>query len=429
MSFKSLEERVLYYTLVLTWVWYFLGAMYLVPPVVGWLLAGLWFARVITGEPVRPMPALVMVWITAMLVMEVALIAGHLSWDLGLPQTIKSTIGWMKGWALFAVFMLIGGCMTVRTEVLAKAASLLAIQTLFLIPIFVVAPMIGLPGTLYYSPLMALGGPGPEYFEVQLYGSGFDGGVRWRFFAPWAPAAAVAFGILTPLIFRHRDPLQVSLATIAVVLVIMMSKSRLGMISTPCCLLMAAAIARFTHPRTMFTFAALAVGCALMGDTLLTLIADQKEKLSQMRADSSYVRDALARIALYRWETEAPIFGHGIVEAGPAIVEEMPIGSHHSWYGLLFVKGLVGFLALLVPIVATFAEMAVRAPKSRDARAALGIVIFFCFTTFTENVEILAYLMWPGFVVIGAVAAQRIVHPMRYPLGTYDRAPVAALTR
>ena len=31
-----------------------------------------------------------------------------------------------------------------------------------------VAPLIGLPGTLYISPLEIVGGPGPEFFEVQL---------------------------------------------------------------------------------------------------------------------------------------------------------------------------------------------------------------------------------------------------------------------
>lgn len=423
MTFKSVEEQILYYTLLLTWVWYFLGAMYVVPPVVGWLLLGLWLKRIIAGEPTRPVPPIVMVWICAMLVMEVALIAGHVNWDLGAALTIKSTVGWMKGWALFAIFALIGGCMTVRVEVLAKAATLLAIQTLCLIPIFVLAPMIGAPGTLYYSPLMALGGPGPEYFEVQLYGSGFDGGTRWRFFAPWAPAAAVALGMLTPLILRHRSSAQIGLALLAVILAVIMTKSRLGLLSTPLCLLIAAAIARITNPRIFFSLAALAFVFSLLGDTLINFIAEQKEQLGQMRADSTYVREVLARIALYRWETEAPIFGHGVVEAGPPIVEFMPIGSHHSWYGLLFVKGIVGLFALLVPLLATICALSIRAIKSRDARAALGIMVFFCFTTFTENVEMLAYLMWPGFVVAGAAVSRRIYHPMREPMNARQAAP------
>lgn len=433
MQFKSLEEQVLYYALSGTWVIYFLGAMYLMPPVLGWSLLGLWASQRIKGENQKPIPTLVWAWILAMLVMEIALIAGHFSWNLPIPLLIKSSIGWMKGWALFAVFALIGGCMNVRGTVLAKAASNLAIQTLWLIPIMLIAPAIGLPGSLYQSPLSMLGGPGPEYFEVQIYGAGFSGDTRWRFFAPWAPAATVAFGILTPLILRHKSSSSRTAAgIIAVVLVVMMSKSRLGLISIPCTILFTAALSRLTSPRVLWTAAAVTVAAGLLGGPLAEFVMEQKDALTQMRADSSYVRNVLGRIAMYRWQTEAPIFGHGVVEAGPPIVEEMPIGSHHSWFGLLFVKGAVGFAALLVPLVISFVSLTLRAQRSRNARAALATIIFFSFSTFTENVEMLAYLMWPGFVLLGIAASERIFSPFSAPLGQrdedqYERANAALL--
>lgn len=417
MQFKSLEEQVVYYALSGTWIIYFLGAMYLVPPILGWSLVGVWAWRRIKGESSKRIPTLVWVWILGMLVMEVALIAGHFSWNLPIPLLVKSSIGWMKGWALFAVFALIGACMDVRADVLAKAASNLAIQTLCLIPIMIIAPAIGIPGSLYNSPLAMLGGPGPEYFEVQLYGQGFDGDTRWRFFAPWAPAATVTFGIMTPLFIRHKSKALIAAGYASMVLVVMMSKSRLGLISIPLTLLFTAVLARLTSPRIFFWAAGFVVVGGLLGGTVSQFVADQNEALTQMRADSSYVRNVLGRIAVYRWKTEAPIFGHGVVEAGPAIVEEMPIGSHHSWYGLLFVKGAVGFFALLLPLIVSFVLLTVRAQKSRNARTALAIIIFFSFSTFTENVEMLAYLMWPGFILLGLAAAERIFHPMYFPLG------------
>jgi hypothetical protein len=378
----------------------------------------LWAWQRIKGENTKPIPPLVWTWILSMLVMEIALVAGHFSWNLPIPLLIKSSIGWMKGWALFAVFALIGACMNVRATVLAKAASNLAIQTLCLIPLMLIAPAIGIPGSLYQSPLSLLGGPGPEYFEVQIYGAGFSGDTRWRFFAPWAPAATVAFGILTPLILRHKTSASRTAAGIvAIVMVVLMSKSRLGLISIPCTIIFTAALSRMTSPRVLWAAAAITVVAGLLGGPLFEFVMEQKDALTQMRADSSYVRNVLARIAMYRWQTEAPIFGHGVVEAGPPIVEEMPIGSHHSWYGLLFVKGAVGFAALLVPLLISFALLCLRSQKSRNARAALATIIFFSFSTFTENVEMLAYLMWPGFVMIGIAAAERIVSPFSSPLG------------
>ena len=39
--------------------------------------------------------------------------------------------------------------------------------------------------------LRAVGGPGDEFFAVELYGiDNTNGSKRWRFFAPWSPAAA-----------------------------------------------------------------------------------------------------------------------------------------------------------------------------------------------------------------------------------------------
>lgn len=426
MTFKSLEEQVLYYTLSLTWVWYFAGAMYVVPPAVGWGLLLVWAARVLTGEAELKVPPLVMVWWAGILVMLCALVAGHLNWDLGIPLLIKSAIGWMKGWALFGVFSLLGGAMQVRASVLEKAARSLAIQTLCLIPVFLIAPMIGIPGTLYYSPLMALGGPGPEYFEVQLYGTGFEGDTRWRFFAPWAPAASVAFGILAPLVVREKSLSKRLLAMTGLLLAVMMSKSRLGIISIPLSLLAVVILSRTAQPRVMLSAAAVFVAGALLGGPLSEFVLEQKDNVAQMRADSTFVRNTLAHIALYRWEAEAPVWGHGVVEAGPPIVEEMPIGSHHSWYGLLFVKGAVGFVALLVPLVVTLISLVFRAQRSRTAQTALGVFLFFGFSTFTENVEMLAYLMWPGFVFLGIAARERFVHPYAAPLGCRQLAAAAS---
>ena len=422
---RTLEENALYYALTLTWVWYVFGALYVVAPAIAWSLLGLWLWRFIdpTREQAnRPATALVMVWSSGMLVMLAALVVGHVNWDLGLLAMLKSTIGWMKGWALFAVFVLVGTCLHVRAEVLYRGATILAVQTLILLPLFLIAPYIGLPGTLYVSPLMALGGPGPEYFTVELFGQSFDGSLRWRFFAPWGPAACVAFGILLPFILRHQALWLRVLGCIVVVAVILMSKSRLGMIAIPAVLVISAGLYRLTDYR-IYLFGALpAFAGVLTSDVWMPFVMEQIEHVRAMRADSSFVREALASIAVHRWLTEAPIWGHGVVERGPHLVEFMAIGSHHSWYGLLFVKGAVGFLALLLPLAYTLFELTLKAQKNRSARVALTLTVFVVFTTFTENIEILAYIIWPAFVMIGIASRHRFVNPFRWPMAGRVRA-------
>ena len=412
---RTLEEAIVYHALCLTWVWYAIGALYILAPALAWSLLALVVYRSLTLAPdhpdyPRPVSPLVWIWIGAMVLMQVALVMGHLNFGLGVAKLIKSSIGWMKGWALLAIFPLIGAVLRIRAEVLYRAAAIVTLHTLILVPIMLVAPLVGLPGTLFVSPLQIVGGPGPEFFEVQLYGIDPGEGLRWRFFTPWAPAPAVAYGMLCLLMLPDRSLGLRCAGLVAIVAVAFMCKSRLGFVAIPLAILLSYGLASLNRPALILSAALGFVVLALSADMIVDYAVEQKARIDAQRPDSTYVRHVLGSIALHRWETEAPIWGHGIVEPGPHLVEFMPIGSHHSWYGLLFVKGLVGFCALLVPLVFTLGELILRAQVSRHARVALGFMLLFTFFTFTENVEILAYLMWPGLIMVGIASAQPFIN-------------------
>ncbi|MEI7711542.1 MAG: hypothetical protein WCI94_08920 [Rhodospirillales bacterium] len=114
---------------------------------------------------------------------------------------------------------------------------------------------------------------------------------------------------------------------------------------------------------------------------------------------------ALGRIAVDRWWDEAPVWGHGVVVRGSHHVEFMPIGSHHTWYGLLYVKGAVGAFALALPIVWTIVEMLLLAQVSALGRIGLSVCLMLIFYSFGENLEILAYLAWPALLLLGCAFA------------------------
>jgi hypothetical protein len=163
----------------------------------------------------------------------------------------------------------------------------------------------------------------------------------------------------------------------------------------------------------MFAFSALSVVVGLLANTGITIIQDSVNAFRGARMDSSRVREALGRIATTRWWEEAPVWGHGIVERGTHYVEFMPVGSNHTWFGLLFVKGVVGFLSLAVPVLWTFVKMLLLAQVSALGRLGLAVTFLLFFFSFGENREILAYLFWPGLVVLGAgfAEAERLATP------------------
>jgi hypothetical protein len=390
-------EQIMVRTMLLTYVAYLFGALYVVGPVLGWLLV----LRMARDGGLREVPVSAWVWVAGMVVMLVPLIAAHADFDLGLMPMIKSAIGWAKGWALIGIFIVLG-CAKIRLQELARAANLLGIQTLCLLPVLVLAWAAGAPGHLYVSPVSVVGGPGPEYFAVELYGRSPDSGApRWRLFAPWAPAIGLVMSTLLPIGWNDKDRRRRLLGAAGMLLAILLSGSRLGLLALPGALAFVWVIQQVRKPGFWWACAPIALGASVLAGQLSELADAAVERFHGARAASSRVRATLGRIAVDRWQSEAPWWGHGNVERGPHIVEYMPIGSHHSWFGLLFVKGIVGLLALALPILWSLWSL-VRAPQSiPEVRTALTILFLLGLYTFAENLEILAYLTWPAYVALG----------------------------
>jgi hypothetical protein len=418
---ETLEERLVYWTMISTWGLWLLGALYIVSPVLGWTLVGISFCfQAKSGQRSTSLPTaaqfLIGVWSVAVLTMLLALFVAHANFSLSFEQTLKSTIGWMKGWALLAAFLAAGAMSNVRPQLIFRASNILALQTLLLVPVFLAAPALGLPKSLYVSPLLMLGGPGPEFFNVELYS--FDpsaGSLRWRFFAPWAPAAGMIAVLSFVFAVFDRSRLWKSIGMAAAIAVCVMSQSRLAAISLPAVTLMVVFLSNLTRPAPFVIAAVIIILAVLSYDQIWAAYDYATDMFVKSRADSSYVRATLQSIAQHRWTMEAPVWGHGIVERGPHLVQFMPIGSHHTWNGLLYVKGAIGFGALAVALSSTFFWVLLQAQADRLARAALAVLLIIVLYSFGENLEILVYLIWPGLLIVGAALKHDLRNPFRAP--------------
>ncbi|WP_372799206.1 O-antigen ligase family protein [Litorivivens sp.] len=413
---ENIIEKWIWYALILTYPFYVIGAVYIVAPVLGWMLILYWAYNLWLPEPMRiksfqlEIPAIAWLWIAGMVVMEVALIAGHVDFQLGLPAIIKSSIGWAKGWALLAVFVMVGATLPVRPELIYRACCIICLHTLILIPIFVGAYYIGLPGKIFVSPLKAIGGPGPEFFEFQLYGINPESqGPRWRFFTPWAPAAGLLANFYLVFALQEREKFWRWCGIVGSIAMVLMCQSRAGLVAMLFVSPAVYFVSRLNNPVLWMTGGVGMAGVGVAFTNLLELADITVTEFKQARAGSSRVRAALARIAIQRWRDEAPVWGHGVVERGPHLVEYMPIGSHHSWYGLLFVKGAVGFVALFLPMAVTLVALFIQAQRCVTSRAGLACMLILIMFSFGENLEILAYLFWPALVIIGAAFRNDIV--------------------
>ncbi|MEH6442682.1 MAG: hypothetical protein V7784_02195 [Oceanospirillaceae bacterium] len=200
------EEKLVWYAIVLTYPFFAFGGLYVTGSLIGWLIFAVAMLRwYFNGKEQNAfIPAIIWLWIVSGLILLIALIIAHANWELGFAKTIKSSIGWAKGWALMPLFLLLGALVDIKPSMMVRAACVVAFHTLIFAFFSVGLYFAGAPADLFVSPLQAIGGPGPDFFKVSLYGLNPETGAgRWRFFAPWAPAAGFMACIL--LIFCSQE--------------------------------------------------------------------------------------------------------------------------------------------------------------------------------------------------------------------------------
>ncbi|MFQ3234642.1 MAG: hypothetical protein ACI9C4_000193 [Paraglaciecola sp.] len=401
------EAQLIYWALVATYPLYAIGGLYITGSVLGWVVLSITLFRSFVGDKnvFSSVPVLVWLWIIGMLVMLLSLWIAHAQWSLGTAKTIKSTVGWAKGWALIGVFPLLGALVNIKPESIVRAACIVCKHTAIfgLLTFFIYS--LRIPGELFVSPLKILGGAGDVFFTVSFYGVNPETGIgRWQFFAPWAVAAGFLSCILVIFCLQEKDKNFRNWGVIGCVTMVLLSQSRAGLVIFIAIVPLFLFTKHLKNPWVLFALGIFVPIVLVLGEPLSELAMDSYQQVKESRPASTRVRTVLESLAIQRWRSEAPFWGHGMVELGPEIVESMAVGSHHTWFGLLFVKGLVGLIALAIPMGISVIYFLFYCQQNIQARAALCFLIVFLCYSFFENLEILAYLYWPALFWIGMVS-------------------------
>ncbi|MBD2103242.1 O-antigen ligase domain-containing protein [Leptolyngbya sp. FACHB-261] len=414
MKPQNLEEKVVWYYIIGTYLLYFLGAQHISAPAIAWLLV-LYLGKKLWQQtdqtPVEDrvrIPLGVWVWAISILFIELALVMGLSDFGADTFRIVKSSInGFARTWALLALFPLVG-CLNIRFQLLSRAICILCLQSLLIIPVLYLLSQLNLPGILYTSPLLKIGGIGPEYYNVGLYVMESTGRIRLQLFAPWSPAMGLVGNVCFVLASQEPDRKWRWIGMIGAIAMTLVSVSRLGLVCLFFVPIATYVLARVSRPQMQIAAGVGSFFGGLFGFQLLSALRDFKNYFDSQRARSSEIRELLGRIALYRWWNDAPIWGHGLKERrGPELVVFKPIGSHHTWFGVLFTHGLVGFMALAIPFAWSFIELLLKAQTSKIAQAGLSVILVLFLYSFGENLESLAYVYWPGLVSIGLALKEK----------------------
>jgi hypothetical protein len=400
----NFEEKVIWYSILGTYGFYFTGLLYYVPPAIAWILAcylirKVWLQKDNAFETGKiAIPWEVWVWIIAMAAIEFATIFGHADFNLGRASLIKATFGWAKGWALLAIFPLIG-CLSIRPKLVCRAVCLLCLQSLIYLTFCYVASLISL-NISYTAPLNFFGGARLGFF-VTFY-TIENGWLRLPLFAPWATVIGFVGNVFLPLCLLEKNRRLRWIGIVASILMCWFSGSRINMLALPTAWIATQILSGFQRPFLWLTagFSSLVTG--LLAPSLINAIASFKDWMRSLRANSNSDREALDRIAIRRW-AEAPITGHGVTDSGPSRIVDVNIGTHNNWTGLLFINGIVGVLALGVSLSCSFISLVVRSQESQTAKSALQILLIIFCNTFVDSLNMTAYLVAPGLIFLGTV--------------------------
>lgn len=401
---STTEAKLIYWALIGTYPIYAVGGLYITGSALGWLVLGIIMLRAFVEDKnvFSTVPMMVWIWVIGMLTMLLALWVAHANWSLGTGQTIKSTVGWAKGWALIALFPLLGSLVSIKPESIVRGACIVGKHTAIFGLVSYFLYSLRIPGQLFVSPLQMVGGAGDIFFNVSLYGMNPETGAgRWQFFAPWAPAAGFLSCILVIFCLQEKNKTLRNWGVFGCLVMVLLSQSRAGLAIFIAIVPVFLFAKQLQNPWVLLALGIVIPIILVLGEPLYEFVMDSYQQVKESRPASTRVRTALENLAVQRWSAEAPIWGHGVVESGPKLVEFMPIGSHHSWFGLLFVKGLVGLFALAIPMGLSVIYFLFYFQKNIEARAALCFLIVFLCYSFFENLEILAYLYWPALLWLG----------------------------
>ncbi|HHP7231496.1 MAG TPA: O-antigen ligase family protein [Xenococcaceae cyanobacterium] len=412
---QNLPEQLIWYLAIATYPLYLIGALYIVIPTMAIALSFYTLHRWYRQSDRLPKAARIWisptawVWLAAGIVIEIALIVGHFNFDLGLKQTIISSVNnWGRKWAMIPLLILIGH-LKIRPQLLYRIACIIAVQSALMAIVGTLAAIVGIPNMSYVSPLAIFGG-GENHYEVIL----FQNALRERIylFAPWITAIGTLGNFFFFLAREDKHPLWRISGVVSALIMILISQSRAALLCIPFVLTVVWLVKNIFYPGTQLL---ISLGFFLLGlfsFPLTKALSFAREQFSNFRGrDSVYssrVRSNLYRVTIKTWWEEAPIWGHGrISEKGPAFLFHMPIGSHNTWLGALYTFGLVGFIALAVAFLFTLFNLAIQARKSQVATVGLYLFLSLFVATFTDSIEHVAYIYWSALLFIGIALSQQ----------------------
>ncbi|MEM6400046.1 MAG: O-antigen ligase family protein [Cyanobacteria bacterium P01_D01_bin.116] len=408
LSKLSFAENVIYWTIVLTPLWWILGIQtILYPTVAAFLLVFKFgFDKIIKGS----LPTCNWTWLGMILVALWTNLLGLES--IGFP-TLKTAA---TLFTLFKGYFLIFACLTlpfwhrIRTMVITRAVSWLGASYLVILTIqFLILFALG-PQKSFLPPLARLI-PGDKLSLMIKFA------VIQPFFGIPLPrtdlytADPPILGVCALLSFficleeRNRTLRKVSL--IGCLAALLVSQSRLAWVCFPLVWLIIycfrSGVARQAY---LWVMSLITLFAAVLSLSLKDLITLPLATFNSARADSSKDREYVVNSTIDAWK-ESPWIGWGFMEKTVTWGNgafELPLGTFSSYAKVLYIHGIFGFLIFIFALVSTLSSFWQPAMLGNQlCQRAFACLIALYLLLHATNLTWMAIYFWFFFIWLGVI--------------------------
>jgi len=407
----SFVEKVIYWTIVLTPLWWLLGIQSIFYPIVAVFLLTVNFEldKIIKGS----LPACCWAWLAMTLAALWTSMIGLDKLDFEILKTAVTLVTLFKGYFLIFACLAIPFWHRIRVQVITRAVAwmssgYLVTLTIQLLILLAVGPQEGfLPPLARFIPgnklsLMVKFANVQPFFGIPL--------PRTDLYTADPPILGVCALLFFFICWDETNHRLRKFALAGCLAALIISQSRLAWICFPLVLLIIVVFRSGLARQIWLWLAAFTTLIyTVLGMSLQELVNQPLATFNSARADSSKDREYVVNATIDAWK-DSPWLGWGIVDRtvswGNGLFE-LPLGTFSSYAQVLYLHGIFGFIFFLIALVSTlymFWQPALKGNKMCQRGFATLIALYIlCQAT---NLTWMAIYFWFFFVWLSAIITE-----------------------
>jgi O-antigen ligase len=419
----SLSERVIYWTIILTPVWWLLGIQPLFYPaaIVTLLIVNFRFEKLIQ----RSFPSFVWAWLVMSIVTLWTAALGINDMGFNLQTALAAVVTFMKSYFLIFACLALPYLSRVRAHIITRATAWMASGFLVTISIELTLLILKIGGDRFTPPLARLLPGDKGSLQVILANFSPFLGIplpRTVLYTPDPPILGVCAVLCFAICVGETNKPLRNLALAGSIAALLLSASRSALLCFPLSIAIVGCFQSGLFRQLSLWLTTLTLlACSVLGITIPQLLEQPVQVFNEARNDSSLERALVVRKTLEAWQ-ESPWIGWGVIRGKTHLYEDtyIGLGSFSTYSAVLYLNGIVGFVALIVAMLLTLFAVFQRALQGNNlCKWGFACLVTLYISCNATPLSWMAANLWFFFVWLGAVIFE--ARPARSAGLSWDR--------